>query len=145
MNKWSVPKFLALVAIAWLLLMPPLFTGGDCTREFDAEQARIERERTAVRGVKQAVAYWNARGIVPRVMTVDQCRRAKPRDLQSCGSGPFVQAPVPVRNLVCRIYRDDEIRVRFFFDERDRMERVTVDMNPFYTLPIPGFPIHWAR
>ena len=138
-------KLIALVAVIWLLLAPPLFTGGDCTKEFDAEQARVEREHAAIRGVKQAVAYWNARGVVPRVMTLDQCRRAKPRDLQSCPGGPIVQAAVPVKNLVCRIYRDDEIRVRFFYDERERMERVTVDMNPFHSLPLPGFTIDWAK
>ena len=142
MNKWSVPIF---VAVAWLLLMPPLFTGGDCTREFDTEQERVDRERKEIRGVSQAVAYWNARGIAPRVMTVDQCRRAKPRDLQSCGGGPMVQASVPVKNLVCKVYRDDEIRVRFFFDEHDRMERLSVDMHSFYSLPRPGVTIHWAR
>src|SRR2546423_11467386 len=138
-------KLIALVVLAWLLLMPPLFTGGDCTKEFDAEQGRVQREREAIRGVKEAVAYWNGRGIVPRVMTVDQCRHAKPRDLQSCGSGPIVQATVPVRNLVCKVYRDDEIRVRFFYDERERMERVTVDMSPFYSLPLPGGTLDWAK
>jgi hypothetical protein len=141
-----VKKLLLLVAAVWLLLMPPLFTGGECTREFDAEQARVERERAALRGVRQAVAYWNGRGVAPRVMTVDQCRRAKPRDLHSCGSGPIVQASVRVGNLVCRIYRDDEIRVRFFYDEHDRMSQLSVDMKPFYSLPLPGgTKIDWAK
>jgi hypothetical protein len=96
--------------------------------------------------MQQAVAYWNGRGIAPLVMSVDQCRRAKPRDLASCGSGPIVQARVPVRNLVCKVYRDDEIRVRFFYDEQDRLSQVSVDMKPFYSLPIPGMgAVHWAR
>ncbi len=139
-------KAIALLAVIWLLLMPPWFTAGECTKEFDREQERMQRDRAAIRGVKEGVAYWNARGIVPRVMTVDQCRRAKPRDLPSCGSGPMVQASIPVKNLICRVYRDDEIRVRFFHDEHDRMERMTVDMNPFYSLPIPGVTtVHWAR
>ncbi len=139
-------KLIALVALAWLLLMPPLFTGGDCTRTFEDENERVDRERTAIRGVSQAVAYWNARGIAPRVITVDQCRGAKPRDLPSCGSGPIVQASIPITNLVCKVYRDDEIRVRFFFDERDRLERMSVDMNPFYSLPLPGgIKIDWAK
>ena len=138
-------KLLAVVAAIWLMLMPPLFTGGECTQEFDHEQARVDREHVAIRGVKQAVGYWNARGILARVVSLDQCRRARPRDLQSCGDGPFVQAAVPVKNVVCRIYRDDEIRVRFFFDEHERMERLTVDMSPFYSLPLPGFTLHWAR
>jgi hypothetical protein len=73
-------------------------------------------------------------------------RRAKPRDLQSCGSGPFVQASVPVRSLVCKVYRDDEIRVRFFYDERNRLAQTAVEMAPFYSLPIRGIAtIHWAR
>ena len=139
-------KLLALVALIWLVLLPPLFTGGECTREFDEEQARIEKDRAGIRGMSQAVAYWNSRGIAPRVMTVDQCRRAKPRDLASCGSGPLVQARVPVKNLICKAYRDDEVRVRFFYDEHDRLSQVSVDMKPFYSLPIPGvFTIHWAR
>ena len=139
-------KLLALVALIWLVLLPPLFTGGECTREFDDENAKVERERTAIRGSSQAVAYWNARGIAPRVMTVDQCRRAKPRDLSTCGSGPIVQASVPVKNLVCKVYRDDEIRVRFFFDEHGRMSQTSVDMKPFYSLPVPGgVVINWAK
>ena len=138
-------KFLALVALIWLVLLPPLFTGGDCTREFDDEQARIGSDLAKVRGSRDALAYWNGRGIVPRLVSLDNCRRAKPRDLQSCGGGPFVQASVPVRNLVCRIYRDDQIRVRLFYDEHDRLVRTAVDMSPFYSLPIPGMTIHWAR
>jgi hypothetical protein len=141
-----VKRLLALVALIWLVLLPPLFTGGECTREFDAEQARIDRERGGIRGTDQAVAYWNGRGIVPRVMSVDQCRRAKPRDLQSCGAGPMVQAEVPVKNMICKVYRDDEIRVRFFFDEHGRMSQISVDMKPFYSLPIPGAAtIHWGK
>jgi hypothetical protein len=139
-------RLLALVALIWLVLLPPLFTGGECTREFDEEQARIDREQGGIRGMNQAVAYWNNRGIAPRVMTVDQCRRAKPRDLASCGSGPIVQAGVQVKNLICKLYRDDEVRVRFFFDEHDRLSQVSVDMRPFYSLPLPGgITFHWAR
>ena len=139
-------KLLALVALIWLLLLPPLFTGGGCTREFDEEHARIESDRAKIRTASQAVQYWNERGIKPRVVSVDNCRRAKPRDLQSCGGGPFVQASVPVRSLICKIYRDDESRVRFFYDERDRLVQTAVDMSPFYSLPIPGvMTIHWAK
>jgi hypothetical protein len=141
-----VKKFLALVALIWLVLLPPLFTQGDCTREFDEEHARIERDRAKIRGAGPALQYWSERGIGARLVSVDNCRRAKPRDLQSCGSGPFVQASVPVRNIACKVYRDDEIRVRLFYDERDRLVQTAVEMKPFYSLPIPGFgSVHWAR
>ena len=139
-------KLLALVALVWLVLLPPLFTGGDCTREFDDEQARIATDVGKLGGAKQAAQYWNDRGIRPQVVSVDNCRRAKPRDLQSCGSGPFVQASVPVRNVICKVYRDDEIRVRLFYDERDRLARTDVQMSPFYSLPLPGgITLHWAK
>ena len=139
-------KALALLAVVWLLLLPPLFTDGECTHEFDAEHARIERERAQFSVGAKAAAYWNGRGIVPRVISVDQCRRAKPRDLQSCGSGPIVQAAVPVRNPVCNLYRDGEIRVRFFYDEFGRLGRTDVEMKPYFSLPLPGgVTLHWAR
>jgi hypothetical protein len=35
----------ALIALVWLALMPPLFTAGACTREFDATTRRVEDER----------------------------------------------------------------------------------------------------
>jgi hypothetical protein len=141
-----VKKLLALLALLWLVLLPPLFTQGECTHEFDEEQARIARDTAQLASSRSAVQYWNKRGIVPRLVSVDNCRRAKPRDLQSCGAGPFVQASVPVRNLVCKIYRDNETRVRLFYDEHDRLIRTAVEMKPFYSLPIPGvITIHWAK
>jgi hypothetical protein len=141
-----VKRFLALLALIWLVLLPPLFTEGECTREFETEQARIANETARLATATLAVKYWNERGIAPRVISLDNCRRAKPRDLQSCGSGPFVQASVPVRNLICKVYRDDEVRVRLFYDERGRLAQTAVEMKPFYSLPIPGVAtIHWAR
>jgi hypothetical protein len=77
---------------------------------------------------------------------VEQCRRAKPRWLQSCGGGPIVHARVPVRNIVCKLYRDDEIRVRLFYDERGRLTQTQFDMNPYKSLPlVGGIVLHWAR
>jgi hypothetical protein len=102
-----VKKFLALVALIWLVLLPPLFTDGGCTREFEDEQARIGQDLAKFRNANRALAYWKERGIVPRMVSVDNCRRAKPRD---------------------------------------RLERTSVDMRPFYSLPIPGVTtIHWAK
>jgi hypothetical protein len=141
-----VKKFLALVALVWLVLLPPLFTDGECTRAFDEEQARIALDTAQLANSRRALQYWNKRGIAARLVSVDNCRRAKPRDLQSCGSGPFVQASVPVRSLVCKVYRDDETRVRLFYDEHDRLIQTAVEMKPFYSLPLPGgVTLHWAK
>ena len=66
--------------------------------------------------------------------------------LQSCGGGPIVHARVPVTNLVCKLYRDDEIRVHLFYDEHDRLAQTRFDMDPYKSLPLAGgVTLHWAR
>jgi len=50
-----------------------------------------------------------------------------------------------VKNLVCSAYRDDEVRIQLHYDDRDRLARVLVVMNPYKSLPLPGFMLHWAR
>lgn len=59
----------------------------------------------------------------------------------------MVYAQVPVENLVCRIYRDDEIRVQLHYDERSRLARIVTEMSPSRHLPLPwsGHSVHWAR
>ena len=140
-------KFLAVVGVIWLLLMPPLFTGGTCTKEFEAEAARLERDRSSYDTAPKAREYWTARGVEFRFLSLANCRRARLRFLEACGPGPTLYASVPVQNLVCRIYRDDSISVQQHFTEKDRLIRQQVDMGPFRTLPLPFLDtaIHWAR
>ena len=135
-----------LLVVVWLALMPPLFTNGACTNEFDAEATRIGRDVAKLSSPEAASRYWSSRNVSHSVVPVEQCRRAKPRWLQSCGGGPIVHAKVPVTNAVCGIYRDDEIRVRLFYDERDRLVQTQFDMNPYKSLPLAGgVTLHWAR
>lgn len=140
-------RLLVVLAVVWLALMPPLFTGGACSREFEDEAARLERDRPQLTTPARAASYWGARGVAIEVMSVDQCRHAKPRDLANCGDGPILTARVPVKNTICRIYRDDDIRVRLHFDDHDRLWRIATDMSPYRSLPIPftGAMLHWAR
>ena len=139
-------KIVLLVIVVWLALMPPLFTGGACTGEFDAESARVVADVKNLGSPDAASRYWSARNVPHSVVSVDQCRRAKPRWLQSCGGGPIVHARVPVKNAVCSLYRDGEIRVRLFYDERDRLAQTQFDMNPYKSLPlVGGTTLHWAR
>ena len=137
----------AAIVLAWVLLMPPLFTDGACTAEFNAEASRIEADVPRIRTYDAAMHYWAERHQPVAIVTQDDCRRAKPRFLSSCGSGPLVYAKVPVRNLVCRIYRDDEIKVQLHYDEHGRLARIATDMDPFKSLPIPftNITVHWAR
>jgi len=139
-------KLLLGVAVVWLALMPPLFTNGACTAEYEAENARLEHERDSVRTSVAADSWYSTRGVPHAVLGLDDCRRRKPRNLASCGDGATVVARVPVTNLVCRIYRDDEISVMLQYDARDRLARQYVEMNPFRSLPLPwGGALHWGR
>jgi hypothetical protein len=139
-------RIVAAVAIVWLALMPPLFTGGACTAEFERETRRLESDRKSLSSPALAAAYWSARRVPFAVIPPDQCRKAKPRFLQRCGSGALVYAQVPVENGICRLYRDDEIRVQLQFDERDRLARQQLDMNLYRSLPLPfGVTLHWGR
>ena len=140
-------KLILGVAIIWLALMPPLFTNGACTAEFDAENSRLAADMASIKTSVAADSYYSARGVPHAVLSVDECRHRKPRNLSRCGDGPLVIAKVPVKNLVCRIYRDDEITVILQYDVRDRLVKEEVEMLPYKTLPIPmtKVAIHWGR
>ena len=135
------------LAFAWALAMPPLFTGGACTAEFEAEASRIEAARAALPDPARAAAYWNERGIASYQVSAETCRRSPPRFLANCGDGPLVYARGPVTNPVCRVYRDDSILVQMQYDGRNRLARTQVDMAPFKSLPLPMLHtrIDWAR
>ena len=140
-------KILLAVAVVWIALMPPLFTNGACTTEFEQESSRLDRDKQSLTSSVLADAYWRERSVPHAVLSVDQCRQKKPRSLERCGEGPLVIAKVPVKDPICRIYRDDEITVWLQYDARDRLTRLQVDMNPYKSLPIPltHASIHWAR
>ena len=80
-------KILVFVAVAWRLLLPPLFTGGDCTREFEAEARRAESDRDKFRTLEAARAYWTERGMPYSVLAYDQCRKSRPRCWRSAATG----------------------------------------------------------
>jgi hypothetical protein len=140
-------KLLIVVALVWAALSPPLFTDGACTAEFDQESARLGHDQADFKVLARSESYWHDRGVPLTVLGVDDCRRAKPRYLARCGDGPLLIARVPVRNTICRLYRDDEIMVRMQYDDHGRLERYVTDMSPYRSLPIPfaDITIHWAR
>ena len=140
-------RFYLLVAIIWLALLPPVFTGGSCTAEFDAVDAEVARHESELGSSALAVAFWKARAVPVALLTLDTCRQAKPRFLDHCGPGPLVYAKVPVNDRICSFYRDDSIKVQLHYDERDRLTRYMLDMSPYHSLPVPftSYLIHWAR
>lgn len=139
--------FLVVVAVVWLALMPPLFTDGKCTAEFEAASKRLETERKAIASPERAASYWRESHVRHAVMSPEECRRRKPRMLERCGDGALVIAWVPVRNTICSLYRDDTVRVYLQYDKYDRLARMQLEMSPYKSLPLPflGTTLHWGR
>lgn len=137
----------ALIALVWVVLLPPFFTAGACTAQFDAESDRLKADAGKVRMADAALKYWAGRGVPVATLTADECRQAKPRFLSRCGSGTLVYVKVPVENQVCRVYRDSEIKIQLQYDENGRLAQLVTDMNPFKSFPIPftGKSLDWAR
>ena len=139
-------KLLAVVALLWVALAPPLFTDGACSAEYDAENARLEADRASLQSPSAADAWYSARAVPHAMLTVDECRSHKPRNLSRCDDGLLLVARVPVKNLICRVYRDPEISVMLQYDPHDRLARIESEMNPYKSLPLPGgHTLHWAR
>jgi hypothetical protein len=140
-------RLLAVVAMAWVALLPPLFTHGACTHQFDAESQRIEDDRAQLPDPARAMRYWQSRQVPAFALSKEACQRARPRFLANCGDGVLVYARVPVADLTCRIYRDDTILVQLQYNDRNRLARMQVDMSPYKSLPLPwlGTAIDWAR
>ena len=83
------------------------------------------------------MTYWTGQGVSPSAITNDSCREVKPRFLDRCPQGTLVHAAVPVDNLVCRIYRDDAVRVQMLYGEKKNLIKVGADMKPDKYLWIP--------
>ena len=140
-------KFLALMVVIWLALMPPLFTDGACTAEFDRETALLSANQKSLATPALAQTYWATRRIPVTTLTAKQCRLARSKFVDSCSSGDLIYAAVPIENRICRIYRDDEIRIKLQYDDKGRLTRMLTEMNPFKSLPLPwfGVTVHWGR
>lgn len=140
-------RFYLAVALVWVALAPPFFTGGACTAEFNQENARLLHDGKALRSPESARDYFRQRGAAVSLVPNEQCRASKPRFLDRCGSGPFVYAKLPVQNKICSIYRDSSIQVLVQYDDKGFATRLNTDMAPFKSLPIPftHTAIHWGR
>jgi hypothetical protein len=140
-------RIYAIIALVWVALLPPLFTGGSCTAQFEGESSRLQANIAQLRTVESAERYWAGWSLPVATLSVDQCGQSKPRFLSRCGSGPFIYIRVPVENQVCRLYRDSEIKIQLQYDELGRLSRMATDMNPFKSFPVPftSIVVHWAR
>jgi len=139
-------RLYAAIALVWIVLLPPLFTDGACSREFDQANALIESNRKRVLSLDTAQTLLAEHSVPFSVVTAERCREVKPRFLSRCGSGALIYAEVPVKNPVCRFYRDDATRIQLQYDDRNRLQRFVADMAPFKSLSLPwGGYLHWGR
>lgn len=143
MSMWKVYVPLALV---WAFLVPPLFTNGSCSSEFDRAYAEVTGNQAALTNATGAQTFLKSHHWQISQVSAEQCRHLTPRVLETCGLGMTILGELPVENRICKFYRDNAIRIQLQYDERDRLNRMVVEMNPFKSLPLPfGRTLHWAR
>lgn len=133
-NTVLVSLVAVVMAVAWV---PPLFTGGACTAEFDAVSDQLQQARTELLTLRAALHYLAAHGMRYRTLTGVQCESAPPPDVVSCPEGTLLIGAVPVRNRVCRYYRDASVRFQLGFNRFAQLVRIQIDMNPYHKLRIP--------
>ena len=133
------------LVLFWLLvvagigaLLPPLFTHGACTAEFDAVADQLEGARGALASLPKARAYLAAHGLAYETLNERQCEAARLPEVDRCPSGVLLLGAVPVRDRVCRYYRDDSVRFQLAFNVREQLIHVQTDMHPYRMLRFPG-------
>jgi hypothetical protein len=91
----------SLIVGAWLALLPPFFTHGACSAEFDAASSELERQRSELGTLDQAEAYLRSHGIPHQILTAERCESAPPREVESCPGGPTLLASIPFATIAC--------------------------------------------
>jgi hypothetical protein len=142
-----VIKIIVVIVLVWLILMPPLFTDGACTAEFDQVSTQLQVHKKELATSASAQAFWGSRPVSMQVISASQCRVVRPRFVDDCGSGDLIYVEVPVKNRVCHYYRDSNIRVQLQYDRNGRLERELLEMNPFKYLALPWInkTFYWGR
>jgi hypothetical protein len=116
-------RLLVAIALGWAVLLPPFFTDGACTAEFDNVARQIQENRPSLASFASAQEYWNAAHV----------------SVQSIS--------VPIHNTVCHFYRDSAVRVQLRYDDQGRLRQLQADMKPFkyFSIPWLGVTLYWAK
>jgi hypothetical protein len=131
--------FWGLVVLAVAAALPPFFTHGACTQEFDAAGSLLEQARPELLRLTGAQQFLIAHGLGYRLISAERCESAPPREVESCPGGALLLGIVPVRNPICRYYRDNNVHFQLGFNTREQLVRIQTDMNPYRRLPIPFY------
>lgn len=123
----------AVLGVAWL---PPLFTHGACTAEFDAVSSQLQGAKPEMLTLEAARNYLAAHGMPYQLLTATQCDAARPPDVDTCPDGALLVGAVPVANRVCRYYRDRSVRFQLRFNRFLQLVHIQTDMNPYRILKL---------
>jgi hypothetical protein len=140
-------RLMLVIAVVWLALIPPFFTDGACTAEFDKVARQIQDNRSSLESSASAQAYWNSVHVPAQLTTAAGCRTSRPRFVDSCGPGDLLYVAVPIQNKICHFYRDSDVRVQLQYDDRGRLRQLQADMKPFkfFSLPWFGVKLYWGK
>jgi len=131
--------FWSLVVLAVAAVLPPFFTRGACTQEFDAAGSLLEQGRPQLLTLTAAQQFLVARGLGYQLVSAERCEPAPLRDVGSCPGGALLLGVVPVRNRICRYYRDNNVRFQLGFNNHEQLVRIQTDMNPYRRLRVPFY------
>jgi hypothetical protein len=130
---------LAFVAF-WVALLPPLFTQGGCAAEFALATQALHLARPQLGTLDQAQAYLSARAIPYALVAAENCERWPGVD--ACAGGPVLLGALPVKNRVCRLYRDNSVHLQLAFNSAQQLVRLQTEMKPSHILRVPLLPWH---
>ncbi len=135
------------IVVIWLVLMPPFFTEGACTAEFDKVAREIRDNKPTFASVASAQAFWSPPRASVQKISAAECQVSRPSFIDSCGPGDLLYVSVPIQNKICHYYRDSEVRVLYQYDEHGRLRRLQADMKPFkyFSFPWLGMKLYWAK
>jgi hypothetical protein len=134
-----------LLIAAVLALLPPFFTRGACTAEFDASADALTQARPQLTTLESAQSYLSSNAMPFTKVSAELCPRWP--GIEACEDGPVLLVHVPVKNTVCRYYRSGSIQVQLSFNRRSQLVHYAVDMPPYHFLKLPmvGIEISWAK
>jgi hypothetical protein len=139
---------ITLLAVGLLIaLLPPLFTHGACTAEFDSVTDAYQHLRAEFATVQKAQAWLQAQTLRYQLLTPQRCLIWPAREVVQCPGGPVLLVALPVKDRVCHYYRDRQIRLQLGFNSAQQLVRIQTDMNPYQMLKLPwlNFELDWAR
>jgi len=136
-----------LIVAGALALLPPLFTHGTCTAEFDSASDAMEAARARMVTLADAQQYLASRALPYTVVRPERCESFRPRFVDACPGGPVLLVEIPVKSMVCRYYRAGSTHVQLGFNARLQLTRLQTDMSPYHMLKLPmfDFEIDWAK